>query len=258
MRLAELQTALGAALEGTPDPDLHSLIASRRMSAEDCLQLYSELQHSARIAHLKRYYPVTARLVGDTLCALLAQRLADRMHDIVHRGQSDDALGPLLAECSAAHPELARHAFLPELARLEWLYYEAWAAADDPSLNFSALSELPEPQQGLLRLVPSHSLRLMHVHWPVHELWQATRKTPPDTITLTACQTWLCICRRHDNVRVEEVPERQARLIAGILHGLNLHELTTEVPEINQYLTALLAKGWINRFEPPAAGDETR
>ncbi|UTW12448.1 hypothetical protein [Marinobacterium rhizophilum] len=257
MRLADLQAALRAEMDGRPSARLRQLVTSASLDPEQCLELYRGLLDQARVRALQQIYPITARLLGQQLLHVLS-----RLYSQPPRVASGDGTGlfgsgfaQLLESCTHQHCTLYKLQFLPELATLEWALYLVGCAEDDPPPDFSSLVYIPESEQYRLRLVPSLALRLLRCDWPVLDIWNRYQQGNPGELHLSYQPQWLCVYRHLDSPRAERLSEARARLLNGILEGHTLCQLRQAVPDLNQHLTLLISRRWITRFELPPEHD---
>jgi hypothetical protein len=79
------------------------------------------------------------------------------------------------------HPLAARWPYLADLATLEWSVLEAFDAPDAPPLDGAALSGVAQESWPALRFQLTPSLRVLHVDWPVQEVWRQVRDGEPPT-----------------------------------------------------------------------------
>nr|WP_067285813.1 putative DNA-binding domain-containing protein [Marinobacterium profundum] len=261
MRLADLQAALQAEMEGEPSTELRQLVTSSSLAPEQCLQLYRDLQARAQTQALQQLYPVTARLLGPQLFAALSQQYSQSLTRPDNNGVYGDGFAELLEQCTERHDSLRHLQFLPELATLEWTLHLAWCAGDDPPLSFDSLIYIPESEQYRLRLVPSQALQLLHCSWPVLEIWHSHQHDNSTELHLSYRPQWLCVYRQLDSPQVESLTEVQASLLNGILRGDTLYQLGRAVPDINQHLSMLISRRWITHFKLPpdvTAADNSR
>lgn len=256
MHLAELQSALHAALDGKPSPELHQLIGSRHLSPEDCLDIYRQLLCKARLTALRRLYPMTGLLLGPAHFEQLADLYADQLAAGAESIPFGEMLPTLIDGYRATLPEPASLPFLAELAHLEWRLHCARIARDDPEIDLEAWAQLPAEQQSQICPVASHSLSLQHCRWPVGEIWDALLHGRPWRPTLDQGGGWYCIHRYLDRLCVEAISDEQALLLNGILNGHNLHQLSCDVPSVRDQLTLMMARGWICRLQRPADNDQ--
>lgn len=71
----------------------------------------------------------------------------------------------------ASFPPLAKYAYLPDVARLEYALRESYHAADHTPIAPEALGEVAPEALERVRLTLAPSLRLLASPWPVHALW---------------------------------------------------------------------------------------
>jgi hypothetical protein len=258
MRLADLQAALRAEMDGTPSTELRQLVTSSSLTPEQCLQLYRDLLVRARAQALQQLYPVTARLLGPSLFAALSQQYGRNLARSDNNEDFGSGFTQLLQECTHCQDNLKHLQFLPELATLEWTLHLAWCAGDDPPLNFDSLIYVPESEQYRLRLVPSQALQLLRCSWPVLDIWHSHQHDNATELHLNYRPQWLCVYRQLDSPRAEPLSDKQACLLKGILRGDTLYQLGRAVPDINQHLSMLISRRWITHFElpPDSAADD--
>ncbi|ANG63711.1 hypothetical protein A8C75_15300 [Marinobacterium aestuarii] len=259
MRLADLQAALRAEMDGTPNTELRQLVTSSSLAPEQCLQLYRDLLARARAQALQQLYPVTARLLGPHLFAVLSQQYGQHLANSDNNEDFGSGFAQRLEQYTQRQDNLQHLQFLPELATLEWTLHLAWCAGDDPPLNFDSLVYVPESEQYRLRLVPSQALRLLRCSWPVLEIWHSYQHGNSTELHLNHHPQWLCVYRQLDSPRAEPLSDTQACLLNGILRGDTLYQLGRAVPDINQHLSTLISRRWITHFALPpditTAGD---
>jgi uncharacterized protein (UPF0276 family) len=80
--------------------------------------------------------------------------------------------GAGLGAFMAGQPQLHDHAYLADLAALEWALWEAEPAADI-QVCLSSLSQLQTASPAALRLVLAPGSALLRSPWPVYALWRA-------------------------------------------------------------------------------------
>lgn len=154
------------------------------------------------IEGLRDAYPVVCRLVGDeffrAMAAIFARANPPRSPVMLEYGDG-------LAEFIAGFPPLAGLPYLPDVARLERAWVEAYHAAEwDADVGQS--------------LHPA--VRLVRSPYPVFAIWQANRqKDRPDPMELTGQGENVLVTRLASQVRACPVPDEDAALIVGFLAG---------------------------------------
>lgn len=172
-------------------------------------------------------YPVVQALVGDAFFRTMAREFVR-----VHPPQS-----PVLAWYGAAFAQFIAHfapastlAYLPDMARLEWLRVESWHAADACAVSETALSSLLADETSLARtrFILHPATRWLFSAHPVVSLWAAHQSETPDAalahIDMTCAQTAFLV--RPDVIGVEIIPiETDAGHFLERLHsGMTLAE----------------------------------
>jgi hypothetical protein len=101
--------------------------------------------------------------------------------------------GQRLPEFLQHHPTLERWPWAAELAQLEWAIADAFDAADTPTLRRDDLLDRPAAEWPSLNLALVSSARLLHLRWPVAQVWEAARcgtEPPPLAPEDTAMRVW--------------------------------------------------------------------
>ena len=122
---------------------------------------------------LRDGYPVVNRLVGDGFFNGLARAFIIR-----HPPQSGCLLeyGELFPAFVAEYPPAQGLPYLPDVARLEWLWQVAFHEADANGLDLSALAAVPAERHGELRLRLHPTARLMASDYPVLRIWEVNQE----------------------------------------------------------------------------------
>lgn len=135
-----------------------------------------EIYRSSLLANLTQAladtYPVIDKLVGRDFFEATAKVYLRRYpshHGDIHAFGGDFALFMEQFEPARAL------AYLPDVARLEWLAHQAFHAADQEALDIDALAALPQTHLAALRLDLHPGLHLMQSVYPVHRIWQANQ-----------------------------------------------------------------------------------
>jgi len=122
---------------------------------------------------LRDGYPVVNRLVGDGFFNGMARAYIAR-----HPPQSGCLLeyGELFPAFVAEYPPAQGLPYLPDVARLEWLWQVAFHEADANGLDMSALAAVPTECHGELRLQLHPTARLMASDYPAMRIWEANQE----------------------------------------------------------------------------------
>lgn len=117
-------------------------------------------------------YPALVRLLGEEYFRALA-----RLYVSEEPPSSPVLLtyGGSFSSFIAGFPPLAGYPYLPDVARLEWAWLEAYHAADRVPLDPAQLAAVPPEQLGALRFTLHPSCHLVVSPYPVLDLVRANR-----------------------------------------------------------------------------------
>ncbi len=209
------------------------------------LSIYRRNISGALLAALESVYPVCRQILGEGNFAALTRDFAwrhpSRGPDLNRYGE---ALPEFLGSALSRHPASAELVYLPDLARLEWLWHRVHYSADDPAFDFAAFAAASGQHPERIRFRLSHSLGLQSSPYPVLEIWRRHREGS-DTRTVAALNAsqHLCIWRQGLEPRVAAIDADCLRLLQQCGAGLGLAELTN-----TERLPELIAQGWICGF----------
>lgn len=121
---------------------------------------------------LRAVYPVVLRLTGQQFFDQTADRFARESPsdsgDLHHYGN----LFPGFLATYAPAKELV---YLADVAHLEWLWHQAFHAANSLSLDLRALAQIPPADYDRLRFHLQPSCRLLNSPFPVLHIWEANQ-----------------------------------------------------------------------------------
>ncbi len=153
---------------------LTECVAGGGAPAEQRLAVYKNNVHSQLVDALAATFPAVERLVGEEFF-----RFAAREYVGVHPPRSSTLLGygDRFPEFLGRFPPATTVPYLPDVARLELLYLEAYHAAEAEALEVDRfVTWLAEGDvDAALALHPS--ARLMQSSFPVSRIWELNRQT---------------------------------------------------------------------------------
>jgi hypothetical protein len=163
--LAQFQHAFVAALQGK---------TGFAPAQQRGFRVYRNGVITACVEALRANFPAVERLTGAEWFAdaagLYARRYTPRTPSLLQYGEHMPAF-------LASLPSLAQLPWLPDVARLELLWLESFAAADEPALQPADLARHSPQALGDLRLRPHASVRWAWFEQaPVHSIWNASRR----------------------------------------------------------------------------------
>jgi len=198
--LRDLQARFLRSLAATPgpsapqgfDPALLTLVeGDGALGPTGRLDVYAQMYWARLLDVLHDDFPRVAAILGADRFAALACAYLTR-HPSTR--PSVRWLGADFADFLAGHGPVEGLPFLADLARLEWTRLAVFDAADQAPLRVEELRAVPPSAWPSLTFHPVPALRVLHLGWPVHELWAADDPTVAATAVRPA-QTMLRVWR---------------------------------------------------------------
>lgn len=136
------------------------------------VQVYRNNTFASLTEALRIDYPVVHRLVGDGFFRYAAASFI-RAHP--PRTAYLHAFGAAFGDFLADFEPAKSLAYLPDVARLERAWQEAYHAAEGAPFDLAALAAVPPGQHAALRLRLHPSARLLASEFPILEIWNANQ-----------------------------------------------------------------------------------
>jgi hypothetical protein len=216
-RLRELQRAFADGVWNDA-PEVLAHICDGAFPAARHLQVYRHHTFANLTDALATDYPVVRRLVGEGFFAYAADSYIRR-----HPPRSGNLhdFGGDFAGFLAAFPPAQSLAYLPDVARLEWAWQEAYHAADAPPLSLDALASVAPAHYGSLVFRLHPSARLLASDYPVLRIWQVNQ---PDfggdqSVDLAEGAARLLIMRRGLDVEIVPLAAGEYAWLAALAAG---------------------------------------
>lgn len=212
--LADLQTAFAAALLGDSREIAHSVVGGGLAPAQR-VQVYRNAVRVRLKDALADTYPVLRRLVGDACFDGVA---AEFLRQHPPRVGWLHPFGARMAELCARLPVLAGLPYLPDVARLEWAWQQAFHAAGAPGLPAQAFAAVPLEQQHAIGLRLQAGASLISSPYPIGRIFEVNQPDYPgdDAVSLNQGGESVLIIRRGFEVRVELLPAGEYALLAAL------------------------------------------
>ena len=249
MTLAALQRAMMRALLEPDAPAPPGLLPPAH------LQIHRRNLESSLTEALRAIYPVVDRLVGDACFERLAQTY---LRLTPPREPRLFAYGADFAAFLATHPAVQALSYLPDVARLEWAWNEAFHAAADGSLTAAELAALPPAALPAWRPRLIASARLLASTFPVDRIHAANQPEAEDAaVDLDAGGVRLIVLRPRASVLISPLSPAGFAIARAATAGHSLDAILAEVPagSIGPALAELLDLG---ALAAPAAGVAAR
>jgi len=168
-------------------------------------------------------YSVTHKLVGDdffeAVARLFVRAQPPRSPCLFEYGEG---FGDFLATLPAA----ADLPYLPDVARLEWMWNAAFHAADVTPLTSSDLAFVDADAYGDLIFSPHPSLRLISSAYPIKEIWDVNQDgaDPNATVNLDEGPQALAVLRPKASVEMIELSPGGFVLAQSLMNGATLED----------------------------------
>jgi len=178
------------------------------------------------IETLKAAYPVVHRLVGDEFFVAMA-----RIHVMAEPPASPVMLdyGAGFLAFVARFEPAAVLAYLPDVARVERAWVEAYHAAEAAPLPPSALTQVPPAELPTIRLHLHPSVRIVRSVFPVVSIWQANVESGDGgSVDLTAGGEDALVARPEAEVEIRRLPPGAASFMEALLSGSPVIEAMKE------------------------------
>lgn len=184
------------------------VVGDHRLSATERLDIYANM-----------YFYRIRDALQDDFSAVYAVVGQDHFHNLI----TDYLLayppshfslryaGAHLSTFLASHALTDQWPFLPDLGRLEWAILDAFDAPDAPVLTPETLGDVAPERWPAIQFQATPALYLLDVQWPVHEVWNQTRRQAVPAHPLRA-RTLLRVWRQ--DLRVYHCPISPAEHLA--------------------------------------------
>lgn len=153
---------------------------SEALSAQDRLTIYRGSILGGITTALMGIYPVCLKLVGEQFFThMVAGYLRKYPSGSPDLGDYGEHLGDYLVDFIASHDSTQHLLYLPDSARLEWLWHRAFNAGGmgAQTQSFENLAFVEEEQQGNIVFKLDPSIGIMASAYPVDEIWRVNQES---------------------------------------------------------------------------------
>ena len=151
------------------------------LSAEDRLSIYRNSILGGISSGLMGIYPVCTRLVGETFFThMVAGYLRQYPSGSADMGDYGEFLAGYLETFLVNINQQQALKYLPDVARLEWLWHQAFNAAEislarERVIPLPELANISSAQQGRIIFKLQPSLGLLSSDYPIDQIWQVNQ-----------------------------------------------------------------------------------
>lgn len=213
------------------------------------LAVYQNNFIQAAISALQHTYELTNTLVGEDYFAQLGKHFViSNPPNQVDLHQYGEAFPEYLQQLSHERPELQSMAYIPDLARLDWLCYQIYFVADRkpwPAERFNLLSVEEQQRVGFLI---SPDCFLQTSCWPLYDLWQVIKGEKPKADISYGEQQYFLVQRADYQANLQILEQDIYLALSSVDTGMLLSELAVQHPTVIEDLPQWISNGWIHEF----------
>lgn len=219
--LRELQQQFIAALYDPAELGPLAGIAGNGLEAEARLQIYRRSCEAMQTAALRTTYPAVLALVGDSFFDQTA-----RSYRHIHPSTSGNlqAFGETFAAYLQTLPACRSLAYLPDVARLEWLRQQSVLAADVESVASEAFAESPGAARQPLGIALHPSVHLLASHHAILTIWGYAMEPKPERLMLDGEGENVVVWREDGEVAMAALDPASFACIAALARGCPLDD----------------------------------
>lgn len=222
---------------------------SSKIPPQLAIDIYRNNTCGSRVNALNAVYPACKNILGDDIFNSIAKEyVATNIIGSSDLNNYGTAFDQHLALMFDAERIPADYNYLPDLARLEFLFHIAYYADDDPIFDFELFERrVQKGQQIYLRT--SESLALISFQTPIHQIWisncKGARYKTENVQALTETQ-YLLIYREENIPVVTTINHCEHHLLDEIINNQSLQRIVDSIEcDIEVILPRLISKKWI-------------
>lgn len=246
--LAELQSRMRDVALGGSTLALDGVIVPDGFSVEQRLNIHRNNTTILLCEALAATFKVCHKLVGEEFFEAVA-----KVYIRTHPPQAPCLFeyGADFADFLETLAQIESVPYLPDVARLEWLWNAAFHAADGPALDAQALAGVAPEAYGELTFSAHPSLRLIASPYPIREIWAINQDGAPEDagVDLDEGGQYLAVVRLAAKVEMHELSPAGFVLAQHLSEGARLQDAFEVAGEIEPgfdpaaALTVLLSAG---------------
>ena len=224
-----------------------------KLTSAEKLNIYRQTSRTAHVNALAQRYSCCEKILGEKYFNQLAKQY---FYKYPATNQNLNLYGhffpEFLQEYVTRQSELKDYQYLPDLARFEQAYEQAYHAKDDEPFDFSTLASLDSQVHQNLCFKLSTSLFIVQSKYPIYEIWLTNQggNLQHDIQAIDAPQH-LCIYRQEFNPIIEKISPTYWWTLKNIQDHLSLSQLEIllgnkdEDLSLQTIIPELIQKKWI-------------
>ena len=191
--LREVQLAFRDAMARGADANFAAEIVPDGLAAGDRIAIYRNNSRIVFSNALRGQFPVVRALGGDEWFAGTAHRYREQ-HPSASGNLFD--IGRHFPGYLAGELASSQYEYFADVARLEWVYQEASAAADSPAFDLGSLARVAPHDYGRIQFRLHPAARVVRCRYSVLEIWLAHRVNPSVPATCDLNQPQIVLTTR--------------------------------------------------------------
>jgi hypothetical protein len=174
---------------------IRHIVNTQNASDTQRLATYRNAYYGRLVEALSTDFTAVNAALGDDNFSRLCHDYID-IHPSIH--YSLRCFGQQFPEFIQRHAISQQHAYLAELATLEWIFVNAFDASDETPLAASCVTDVPAASWPDIRIRLHPSVYYLNYHWNILDIWRAARDQEPLMHAEELAQTSTCLIWRHD------------------------------------------------------------
>lgn len=219
--LLETQRRFLAALYDDEDAGPIAGIAGHGLDPAARLRIYRHSCCETQIAALRTAYPGVLALVGE---AFFEQTARGYRRAYPSRSGNLQEFGAAFAEYLETLRACRSLAYLPDVARLEWLRQQAVLARESEAIQSDALVSRRNPANGTLRIVLHPSVRLLVSRYAVLTIWRYALQPTTDRLALGEEGERVALWREDGDIAMAALDAASFACIEALARGSSLDD----------------------------------
>ena len=227
----------------------HYINETEGLSSIDHFNIYKGSITASLNRALREIYPVCNRLTGDNFFNAMGKEYMcntpSRSADLANYGED-------FPDFIASFKHTEKLPYLPDVARLDWVWHRAFHATDETGLDTERLAEVQENDKGQIVFKLTLSASLISSEYPVHHIWEVNQDdyTGEQTVNLDEGGVDLLVWRQGYTMRIDPIDAGEWNLLKGIQQQRPFSELCDKETdyENDTLLPHCVQQGWIAGF----------
>lgn len=174
-------------------------------------------------------YPVVKRLVGDAAFSVLATTY---VRQFPPQERALLLYGENFPQFIAKLPELSSLPYLPDVARLEYLWTATYHAAEGETITKQEVASINADEFAGIRLVPHPSMHCIRSDYPIFRIWEANQNEEiEELISLDEGSSYIILIRPRTEVEVREVSQGSYIFLCKLQEGDSIDSAYTSATQ---------------------------